>query len=261
MKRNLLASSCLFHVPGKWRLSRSPHTYRFFDLIVVAMLRQLSEKVAEDYRGVQLALFVVLFWPVFSLWNDIRHFLNVSGVDDIPQRLFIVFYMGLMLGYSVNAATLTVPSAGESNEESESSVAEMLSIASPDGITSFAAESDIEHIETPPFATLRATILFLIAAKLARLIQLAIYGASLPRFRTAYLQGVVKTLSCIAIYLPLVWVRNETAFWILMALGAAHEFFLRLASALVIRWQERDASHVIQEERGYRPALNLPHHM
>lgn len=44
---------------------------------------------------------------------QVRQFINVSGTDDVPQRLFVLVVMALLLGFSANAAAVTIECGGE----------------------------------------------------------------------------------------------------------------------------------------------------
>lgn len=228
---------------------------RFFDLVVVAMLYQLGQRVAEDFHATTLALFLVVYAPVYSIWNDVRVFTNVCGCDDVVQRLGILLYMGLLLGYAANAASLRMPSQRNIEADPPSSTGPEHTSAA---IQRLAA---ITPVETVAFATLQATIGFLVVAKLIRLVQQLIYAVWLPRFRISFLLSSGQKLLSIGIYLPLIWVRNEAAFWVLMALGAVHEFGLSFAQMCVWRYAERSAKWLEIEEGAFRPALHLDHHI
>lgn len=219
------------------------------------MLHELGERVAEDFRASTLALFLVIYAPVYSVWNDVRTFINVCGCDDIVQRLLILLYMGLLLGYAANAASLRLPSQVDVNAEPPEAESRAIQLNS---VNSFAS---VEAVETASFATVQATISFLLVAKLVRLVQQLLYAAWLPRFKLSFLLSAAQKLLSIALYLPLVWVRNEVVFWVLMAIGAVHELGLSLARMCVWRYAERSPKWVEREEAAYRPALNLDHHI
>lgn len=227
-------------------------TGRFFDLVAVAMLYQLGKRVAEDFEGLTLALFLVIYAPVYFLWSDVRDFINVNGVDDVLQRIGILFHMGLWIGFAANAASLRLPSQMDVLPDP------------PESYISWGATvhlASVKPVKTKAYATLQSTIAFLLVAKLTRLLQQLIYAAWLPRFRASLLWSALSTALSMVLYLPLIWVRNETAFWVLMALGTVHEFGLSLAIKCLIRWEEQNAKGVGQRKSVYRPALNLNHHI
>lgn len=80
----------------------------FFDLAYAGIIHQLAEQAAESANGIGLAKFVLIFYPSWSLWKDMRDYSNISGSDDIKFRLYILVVMLLLYGYSSNASGIEI---------------------------------------------------------------------------------------------------------------------------------------------------------
>jgi hypothetical protein len=52
--------------------------------------------------------FMLILWPPWSIWADVRSYINVSGTDDFVQRLYILLTSILLVGYTAQAAGLKV---------------------------------------------------------------------------------------------------------------------------------------------------------
>ncbi|KAH8913784.1 hypothetical protein BT69DRAFT_1306174, partial [Atractiella rhizophila] len=76
----------------------------FFDLAFVGVIHQLAEAAAESATGLNVAKFLLVFYPAWSVWSDARNFINISGTDDVVQRAYILAIMILLIGYSSNAS-------------------------------------------------------------------------------------------------------------------------------------------------------------
>lgn len=62
----------------------------FSDLLFVGVVHQLADGLAEEGAATALnvAKFVLVFYPAFSIWSDMRRQLNMSGTDDCFQRIY-----------------------------------------------------------------------------------------------------------------------------------------------------------------------------
>jgi hypothetical protein len=78
----------------------------FFDLVFVGIVHQLAESTAERPTGLGLAKFTLTFCPAFSIWSDVRDLGNQFGNDDMTQRLYFLWIMILLVGFSNNASTI-----------------------------------------------------------------------------------------------------------------------------------------------------------
>ncbi|GAA6022546.1 hypothetical protein JCM10207_006582 [Rhodosporidiobolus poonsookiae] len=80
----------------------------FFDLVFVGIIHQLADRAAEESSAWAVYKFLVAFWLAWSVWQDVRLFLNTSGSDDIPQRAYVLLVMALLLGFSSNASAVII---------------------------------------------------------------------------------------------------------------------------------------------------------
>jgi hypothetical protein len=75
----------------------------FFDLLFVGIVHQLAESAAEQPNGLGLTRFILTFALAFSVWGDVRDLGNQFGNDDVTQRVYFIWIMVLLVGYSNNA--------------------------------------------------------------------------------------------------------------------------------------------------------------
>jgi hypothetical protein len=81
-------------------------------------------------------------------------------ISQIIQRLYILLNMALLLGYSANASAIVFPDTEDAGS-------------------------------SPPFATLRATVIFYLTTRALRFILYVIYATWLPYFRSAILAAAI----------------------------------------------------------------------
>ncbi len=87
------------------RDERKPSQFELvFDLIFVAVVNGLGHATAESSSAINVLKFALSFWPCFSLWTDVRLFLNTSGTDDMLERLLMLGWMILLGGYCANVS-------------------------------------------------------------------------------------------------------------------------------------------------------------
>lgn len=55
---------------------------------------------SDSATGMNVLKFVLVFYPSWSVWTDVRTYINQSGTDDVWQRLYILGIMILLAGYS-----------------------------------------------------------------------------------------------------------------------------------------------------------------
>ncbi|KAJ7031649.1 bacterial low temperature requirement A protein-domain-containing protein [Mycena alexandri] len=82
----------------------------FFDLLFVGMVHQISEAAADQPTGLGFAKYILTFVPVFSIWGDVRDVANQFSNDDVTQRVYILWIMMLLVGYSNNASAIELGS-------------------------------------------------------------------------------------------------------------------------------------------------------
>jgi hypothetical protein len=51
---------------------------------------------------------IVFYYLPWSVWQSVRSFINVSGTDDIPQRVLVFAMMALLLGIIVNSTGIGI---------------------------------------------------------------------------------------------------------------------------------------------------------
>lgn len=84
---------------------RKPSQFELvFDLIFVAVVNRLGHRTAESSSAINVLKFVLSFWPCFSIWTDVRLFLNTSGTDDMLERVLLLGWMILLGGYCANVS-------------------------------------------------------------------------------------------------------------------------------------------------------------
>jgi low temperature requirement protein LtrA len=88
----------------------------FVDLVWVGIIANLSrtfgeQAFAESGTGIGPALleFVLLFIPIWRIWDHLRAFCINFYVDDITQRTFIVWILVLSVLYGINAPYAYLP--------------------------------------------------------------------------------------------------------------------------------------------------------
>ncbi|KAE8241871.1 hypothetical protein A4X13_0g7224 [Tilletia indica] len=92
---------------------REPSRFElFFDLSFVGIVHLLAEGAAESATAMNVAKFVLTFSPAWSIWLDVRQFINISGTDDVFQRIYILLMMILLAGYAANATGIKIEDFG-----------------------------------------------------------------------------------------------------------------------------------------------------
>lgn len=96
---------------SRHRQATERHSSRFelfFDLLFIGIVHQIADAAAELPNGNGLARYILTFSPAYSIWSDVREIINEFATDDLPQRLYILWIMALLVGYSTNAALIEV---------------------------------------------------------------------------------------------------------------------------------------------------------
>lgn len=82
----------------------------FVDLIWVGIIANLSDAFGEQAfkesgvsGGVAIAQFILLFLPIWRIWDSLRDYTTNYYLDDILQRFFLVWILVLAVVYGVNA--------------------------------------------------------------------------------------------------------------------------------------------------------------
>lgn len=192
----------------------------FLDLIYVSIIHQLADAASEEPTGASVARFVLTFFPSWSIWLDARNFFNVSGQDDVFQRVWMLVCILCLAGYSVNASAI-----GTSSSEAVNATAAFLqrAVDTPEGAT---AEQSANFV--------RAAVAFFLVSKATRVVGLLAYAYSLPKFRKSHLSMAAQTFLCSVIYLPLIWVTSTKGRIVLGTLGIALDYLTKYTIGIVI---------------------------
>ncbi len=78
----------------------------FYDLVYVATLIQLGNRLSDDVSVTGFVHFVLLFIPIWWSWTGVTFYVNRYVVDDVPHRILIFFQiLGIAtLGLSIAGA-------------------------------------------------------------------------------------------------------------------------------------------------------------
>ncbi|KAK0517704.1 hypothetical protein OC842_008030, partial [Tilletia horrida] len=102
----------------------------------VGIVHLLADGAAEAATAINVAKFVLTFHPAWSIWLDVRQFINISGTDDVWQRIYILLMMVLLAGYAANATGIKIENFGDA----ASSAADLLGSALGEGSGAGAGE-------------------------------------------------------------------------------------------------------------------------
>lgn len=272
---------------------RKPSQFElFFDLIFVAVVNGLGHATAEASSAVNAFKFVLSFWPCFSIWTDVRVFLNTSGTDDVVERLFLLGWMILLCGYCANISGVKIVYAteellaamlgGESGLESGSDAGSAGESSHGGGHRRRALHlasallrragggggSEEEAVLSQPVfggywftegydTAIHAAIAFFLVAKCWRLGIYLYYGLALPKFRQAlWLNALANTLIA-AIYIPILFTSNPLLIVLLLVAGIIVELLRSYSVAVVMMCfhgrKKRSGNHM------FIPALSHEH--
>ncbi|KAG9036713.1 hypothetical protein FRB95_008044 [Tulasnella sp. JGI-2019a] len=255
----------------------------------------LAKAYGQAITLISLFRFILIFYPSWSIWSDVRNYINTSGTDDVVMRIYTFIIMCLLLGYSANVSAIKIEKAGgvateaaagavteivklagrallgRQEETTTSSSGESAPVASSGGPseTGTVGETPAESQHTfaggytfgEGFASaLSAAAAYFLVARFIRILIYLTYGYSLPRFRQAhFLQAAcLAIISCI--YLPLIWVANPTVVVTLASLGIFAELSSRYFVGFYIRLTHKRVAKKGQSG-WYVPALNIEHSM
>jgi len=83
----------------------------FFDLIYVAILIELGNRLAHDLTLEGVTEFALLFIPIFLSWLGIVFFTRYFPADDIGQRILTVAYMAIIIVMAFEIHSVTKETA------------------------------------------------------------------------------------------------------------------------------------------------------
>lgn len=214
--------------------------------------------------------FCLLFYLSFSVWQDVRHWINQSGTDDVIQRLYILIVMVLLVGFHANAVGIEILPASEGIIESEAGHASDGETSLEGGhleselaaagravargaakflIRSAAAseQSEEKPILVQPIGStgywfaegyhgaLTAAIGYYLVCKLFKLALLFVYGLLLPKFRKALWLEMIPVILLAAIYIPLTLIFDPAVVIILLASGIGLDILSKYAISLALQ--------------------------
>ena len=81
----------------------SGRTELFFDLIFVGLVAVLSQQVTKEPTGAALVRYILTYLPAYVIWGYMREIFNNYYLDDVYQRLLVLFVMCGLVVYGNNA--------------------------------------------------------------------------------------------------------------------------------------------------------------
>jgi low temperature requirement protein LtrA len=94
-----------FHKGLLWRSEQSGEVASFelfIDLLYVGVIDIIGEKAILDTTGKSFLEFVITFSIGWKIWSDLTMIINWFEIDDIFQRLCVLFYIVCLLGFTTN---------------------------------------------------------------------------------------------------------------------------------------------------------------
>lgn len=200
-------------------------------------------KVCENER---IVFFTYLTLSFSSPVLHSQSYINVSGTDDVWQRLYILAVMLCLLGYAGNSSAISIEAFSALAEGMASEGSEPTSAAGGSE-TTLHERSGAEHSSEPAeigikindnyFFTsnyhhaIKSAVAFYLVAKLMRLGLFLVYGILLPKFRRALWSSALALTVISCIWLPLLWVESPVSIVTLTSAGIFVEFISRYVLA------------------------------
>ncbi|KAL8397800.1 hypothetical protein RB594_004488 [Gaeumannomyces avenae] len=94
-----------FHRGLLWRASALTEVMSFelfLDLVYVGILHVNGEHLSESPDGAELLRFVVTFCMGWKIWADVAQIVSWFDIDDVAQRVEILFLMACLVGMTTN---------------------------------------------------------------------------------------------------------------------------------------------------------------
>lgn len=254
---------------------RKPSQFELvFDLIFVAVVNKLGHATAESSSAINALKFVLSFWPCFSIWTDVRLFLNTSGTDDMLERLLLLGWMILLSGYCANVSAVEIvkatpellaqlhseEAAGDApaQQVAHGLVAEIGQVFRRSESAGGEAAAESVKLAVPAFdnywftegydRAIHAAIGFFLVAKLWRLGVYIYYGFCLPKFRKALWLNAFALTVIAAIYIPITLTSDPLVILVLMSTGIgvelARAYLVAAAIKLFHGRQKRTGNHM-----------------
>ncbi|PWN32444.1 uncharacterized protein FA14DRAFT_181133 [Meira miltonrushii] len=274
---------------------RSPSQFElFFDLVMVGIIHKLADGAAEAPTGLNVAKFVLCFYPAWSVWSDLRSYMNVSGTDDVWQRMYTLLVMCLLVGYAANATGIRIEKqvhAGDADdgqfhhgvtetvqtEEQAVSHARRAIVSAVGVLGANLVKRSSDGGEHIPLKLVRqigstdywfaegwhsaiaAAFGFYMVAKCCRLALFIIYGMLLPKFRKALFLHAISFLVITLIYLPIMFLDRPGLIVILICVGVVAELAIRYVVAALLQIMHGRSKH--KGHTTYMPAYAITHLM
>ncbi|GAA6015178.1 hypothetical protein JCM10207_003630 [Rhodosporidiobolus poonsookiae] len=226
----------------------------FFDLMFVAIVSKLAEQVNQSNSAWSIFVFCTFFWLAWTMWNDARHYINISGTNDVSSRVYILVMIWLLVGFVANAIALNISCDYDTSTEDDYDDYFGETFVLPGGC----------YMEAGWLRSIRAALTFFLIARALRIGLLLIYGMWLPRFRRAhFIRAFAMTVgSCM--WVPLTHVYAPLAFFLLPLIAFVLEILAQLVSTpllqIATRRSRRSASKVSGSgSYALVPAINLEH--
>jgi hypothetical protein len=96
-----------FHKGLLWRSAKAGEVASFelfVDLVYVGVIDIVGETAVEHAGGLSLLHFVIVFSVAWKIWSDLTQQINHFEIDDIFQRLNVIFYLACLFGFTTNIA-------------------------------------------------------------------------------------------------------------------------------------------------------------
>jgi low temperature requirement protein LtrA len=94
-----------FHKGLLWRSARSGEVASFelfVDLLYVGVIDHIGEKAIHHPDGKSLLEFIIIFTIGWKIWSDLTMLTNWFEIDDVFQRICVLFYVVCLLGFTTN---------------------------------------------------------------------------------------------------------------------------------------------------------------
>ncbi|RMZ86979.1 hypothetical protein DV736_g5790, partial [Chaetothyriales sp. CBS 134916] len=94
-----------FHKGLLWRSPEAGEVASFelfLDLFYVGVIDIVGEKAVEQPDDLSFLHFVIVFSIGWKIWSDMTNVINWFDIDDIFQRLSVIFYLVCLFGYTTN---------------------------------------------------------------------------------------------------------------------------------------------------------------
>lgn len=245
----------------------------FFDLMFVVIAHVLADGAVEQASGFNILKFVLEYFPSWSVWMDLRTFLNICGTDDVTERFTLLIYMILLGGYSANASALHIIGGGSIQEVKANGGLPVTSHLKSDATS--VQNCGLHSVECKPVgyylghgywleggyqSAIHSAIAFYLVLRLCRVLSYSYYGFRLPNFRPAmWMHAAVGAITSV-IYIPILFFWSPSLIVTLMFVGMGLEMFnpfvvnclLKFLHQLTKKWNKQSL---------YIPALSLEHAM